>query len=188
MKKALLTVLFCLSLTACTSPLYSVAPIPKEHARDEVATTETGLEVGAAMVTEERAFKDLDANLPLAGIVGIDLRLANRSQNAFRPGIRLRANERDWKPVSPKHALSRVMKYYGVRFYGKESFRQTREAYGNVSFNLDNEIKPGEERRGIVFFDLKTPATNINSVVIEIKGADKPILLTIDPTINHTTN
>ena len=52
----------------------------------------------------------------------------------------------------------------------------------------DNEIKPGEERRGIVFFDLKTPATNINSVVIEIKGADKPILLTIDPTSTQTTN
>ena len=51
-----------------------------------------------------------------------------------------------------------------------------------------NEIKPGEERRGIVFFDLKKPATNINSVVIEIKGADNPILLTIDPTSNQTTN
>ncbi len=63
-------------------------------------------------------------------------------------------------------------------FYGKESFRQTREAYDNVGFNLDEEIKPGEERRGIVFFDLKKPATNINSLVIEIKGADKPILST----------
>ena len=181
-------VLFWVSLTACTGPLYNVATIPKEPARDEVAITETGLEVGAAMVTEERAFKDFDANLPLAGIVGIDLRVANRSQKAFRPGIRLRTNDRDWKPVSPKHSLSRVMKYYGVRLYGKESFRQTREAYDIVGFNLDNEIKPGEERRGIVFFDLKAPATNINSVVIEIKGADKPILLTIDPNINQTTN
>ena len=188
MKKPLLIVLFSVSLTACTGPLYSVAPIPKEHARDEVAITETGLEVGAAIVTEDRAFKDFDANLPLAGIVGIDLRVANRSQKSFRPGIRLRTNERDWKPVSPKQALSRVMKYYGVRLYGKESFRQTREAYDSVGFNLDNEIKPGEERRGIVFFDLKTPATNINSVVIEIKGAEKPILLTIDPTSNQTTN
>jgi hypothetical protein len=181
-------VLLSVWLTACTGPLYNVAPIPKVPSRGEVAVIEAGLEIGAALVTEDRAFKDFDANLPLAGVVCIDLRVGNRSQKPFRPDIRLRTNGREWKPVSPKQALSRVMKHYGVTLYGKESFRQTREAYNNVGFHLDNEIKPGEERRGILFFDLKQPATNINSVVIEIKGADKPILLTIDQTTNQTTN
>ena len=143
-----------------------------------------GLEIAAALVTEDRAFKDFDANLPLAGIIGVDLRVANRSQNSFQPSFRLRANDRTWKPVSPKQALSRVMKYYGVSFYGKESFRQTRESYDNVGFNMDEGIKPGEERRGIVFFDLKKSATNINGLAMEIKGAEKPILLPINQTTN----
>src|SRR5678816_1882134 len=119
-----LIILILFVLSACTGPLYSVAPIPKTNPSDAIKTASESLEITAAPITEERAFRDFDANLLLAGVVGVDVALKNGSQNTIRPNVVLKSNGGTWKPTSPKSALSRVMKYYGVSFYGKEAYRK----------------------------------------------------------------
>lgn len=168
-----------LVLSACTGPLYSVAPIPKADPSDAIRSSNDSLEITAAPITEERAFRDFDANLLLAGVVGVDVTLKNGSQNTIRPNVVLKSNGGSWKPTSPKSALSRVMKYYGVSFYGKESYRQTAEAYESVGLQLA-DLSPGEERRGIVFFDVRKDATQLENLVLEVQGAGQPVLLTLN--------
>lgn len=166
-------------ISACTGPLYSVAPIPKNTPSDAIKSGNESLEITAAPITEERAFRDFDANLLLAGVVAVDVALKNGSQNTIRPNVVLKSNGGSWKPASPKSALSRVMKYYGVSFYGKESYRQTAEAYETVGLKLA-DLSPGEERRGIIFFDVRKDATQLGNLVLEVHGAGQPVLLTLN--------
>jgi len=174
-----LIILILVVFSACTGPLYTVAPIPKSNPSDAIKSANESLEITAAPITEERAFKDFDANLLLAGIVGVDVTLTNRSQNTIRPNLVLKSNGSSWKRKSPKSALSRVMKYYGVRFYGKESYRKTVESYESVGLQ-HADLSPGEERRGIIFFDVRRDATQLGNLVLEVHGAGQPVLLTLN--------
>lgn len=174
-----LIILILIVLSACTGPLYNVAPIPRTNPSDALKSANESLEITAAPITEERAFKDFDANLLLAGIVGVDVTIKNGSQNTMRPNVVLKSNGGTWKPTSPKSALSRVMKYYGVSFYGKEAYRKTVEAYESVGLQL-TDLSPDEERRGIIFFDVRKDATQLGNLVLEVHGAGQPVLLTLN--------
>ena len=168
-----------LASMSCTGPLYKVAPLPKAVPAEATTTTSEALEITAAQITEDRAFQDFEANLPLTGIVAVDVRVTNRSQNPVKLDFVLRSNEGSWKPTKPKSALSRVMKYYGVGFYGKESYKRTVESYESVGLQM-GDIAAGEERRGIVFFDAKKAATAPGDMTLEVKGTGQPLLLKLN--------
>jgi hypothetical protein len=174
-----LIIFVVLALSACMGSLYSVAPIPKTTPSDAIKSANDSVEIAAAPLSEQRAFKDFDANLLLAGIIAVDVTFTNHSQNTVHPAVVLKSNGGSWKQASPKSALSRVMKYYGVRFYGKESYRKTLEAYENVGLHL-GDLSPGEARRGIVFFDVRKDATQLENLVLEVSGAGQPVVLTLN--------
>lgn len=126
------------------------------------------------MLSDERAMTQFDANLPLAGIIAIEVQIKNptteaRDMHAVR--FRLRDSEsKIFKPIAPKEALKRVMKYYGVRTYSKESYRRTQESYQSLALTLKGKLLPQQERRGMLFFDVRRSTTDLSKFMLMLEG------------------
>jgi hypothetical protein len=168
---------FILSLSACFGPLYNVAPLPKTPP-DEMATagaaTGAGLEVGALMLNDEQAYARFSANLLLAGVIAVEMRVVNRTTGPIsikQKNFILRDPEgHKLRVLEPKNALTYVMDYYGNQLYGLEAYRQTRAAYESIALATKTPLAPGEERRGMLYFALKPPVADTSGLVLTFKG------------------
>src|SRR6266545_3522723 len=68
------------ALSGCGAP-FKVAPLPKTSSTDFATEAAPGsLAVSAALLKDEdRSFAQFDANLPLAGIVAVEVQVTNRA-------------------------------------------------------------------------------------------------------------
>lgn len=159
----------------CVGPLYKVAPLPPAPPADaSTATSTAGFELTAAVLHEEEAYARFSANLHLAGVIAIDAMLVNNSSGPIAlSSARVQlsdASGRRFKPIEPKKALSRVMKYYGVRLYGREAHRRTREAYETLALQTREDLGPGQQRRGMLYFEAKPPLADYSGLVLALAG------------------
>ena len=173
-----------LGSSSCASPLYSVAPVPKASPPDASTGAASGLEVAAAAMSEERALDQMDANLPLAGLIAVEVQISNRS-SAPIPGGSLRATLHDpsgkrLSALAPKKALKKVMKFYGVRLYGVEAYARTIESYESVALNLGENIAPSESVHGVLFFDAKKSSKSTSGYTLTIEGGSGPITVQLN--------
>ncbi len=183
MRKRMLSIIpLCLLLIAsagCGGQLYKVAPLPSAAPPALPAETAPGINIGFAVLDGDQALERFEANLPLAGVIALDVRLANNTEVAIKPGA-LKFALRDGagttlKPLAPKKALSSVMKYYGNSFYLKSAYRRTLSDYQSVAFDLSREIEPRSERRGIIFFQTKRDTTNLTGLALTVTGPAGPV-------------
>jgi hypothetical protein len=176
-----LTVLLASLLTvlvACGGRLYKVAPLPAS-APPEISMGKGGLDVGAAALDGERSYERFEANLPLAGVIAVDVRLVNNSEATIMTNS-LRFELRDpsgaeLKRIAPKKALSAVMKYYGDKFYAKVAYRRTLEDYESVALKQGSAIEPEHEIRGIVFFQTKRETAGVDGLILSVAGLSAPV-------------
>ncbi len=169
---------------ACAGPLYTVAPLPKSPPAAMAGSATGGLDVSARGLSDELAMAQFDANLPLAGLIAVEIRLTNRTGTAIA-GSSLRLSLSDstgkaMKPIAPKKALGRVMKYYGVTLYGKEAYARTLESYEAIALRLDQNLSPSDGIMGIVFFDVRTPVVDLAGYRLQIEGGPAPISLQLN--------
>jgi hypothetical protein len=165
-------------LAACGGRLYKVAPLPAS-APPEISMGKGGLDVGAAALDGERSYERFEANLPLAGVIAVDVRLVNNSEATIMTNS-LRFELRDptgaeLKRIAPKKALSVVMKYYGDKFYAKAAYRRTLEDYESVALKKGSVIEPEREIRGIVFFQTKSETAGVDGLILSVAGLSAPV-------------
>jgi hypothetical protein len=160
--------------SGCAGTLYTVAPVPASPPAKTTKSEAGGLEVGALAYSDERSLSQFEANLPLAGLLAVELHLNNRSSSAIQlSSLRIKLVDSagmTFKPIEPKKALKRVMKYYGVRLYGKESYARTVEAYQNIAIQLQGELAPSSQATGIVFFQTKKTEGDPTGYKLQIDG------------------
>src|SRR3954447_3027773 len=134
--------LFLLAATSfsasCTAAsLYKVKPVTE---LPPMPTNTRSADAGgvtirvAPLLTDEESQELFEANLPLSGV------LALRVELAFQSGVpvelkharfRLRDSEnREWKLLSAKSAVSRIMKANGVFAYNPNSRKQLEKEFG----------------------------------------------------------
>lgn len=172
-----------LAFAACGGQLYKVAPPPAGGSPDMASNNAGGLNAGAIALEGDSALERFEANLPLAGVVAVDLRLENIASDAldlskFKFELQDAAGK-ILKPLTPKKALSSVMKYYGNSFYTLAARQKTRDDYESVALKLAGGIAPREERRGILFFQTNRNTTNLNGLTLSITGAATPIRVSV---------
>lgn len=171
-------------LSGCAGTLYTVAPIPGSPTTGMPKTDAGGFDVGAIAYSDERSLTQFEANLPLAGLLAVELRLANRTSSAITlDSLRVRLIDSagtTFKPIEPKKALKRVMKYYGVRLYGKESYARTVEAYQNIAIQFQGELAPSSQTAGIVFFETKKSITDTTGFKLLIDGGPVAVSLQLN--------
>lgn len=145
--------------TGC-GQLYRVKPLPApspDRSPDSTAVvTMNGLLIEARALDGDHSLEQFEGNLPMAGVLAIDLRLLNRSGGPINLGsLSLTLLEGTGQPCAellPERALRRVMKFYGNRVYQIESHRETVESYRRIALSRLGELEVGEERRGILFY------------------------------------
>ena len=157
----LLGVFFSLALaTSCGGSLFKVKPATELPPLPEnTSSTEAGpvtLRV-APRLTDEESQDLFEANLPLSGVLPLRVELVFQSGvpvELKKAKFRLRDSQnREWKLLSPKSAVSRVMKANGIKLYNPNSRKQFEiemQAYG---IDLKTPLSSSDARRqGFLFF------------------------------------
>src|SRR6516225_6282568 len=141
-------------LAACGGRLYKVAPLPASVPPEISMGNGGGLDIGALALDGEQSYDRFEANLPLTGVIAVDVRMVNKSEATIMTDS-LRFELRNpsgaaLKRIAPKKALGAVMKYYGDNFYAKVAYRRTLEDYESVALKQGGAIEPEGEIRGII--------------------------------------
>src|SRR4030095_5816336 len=138
-------------LAACGGRLYKVAPLPASVPPEISLGNGGGLDVGAVALDGERSYERFEANLPIAGVIAVDVRIMNNAAreiiiNSLRYELHNPSGDA-LKRIAPKKALGAVMKYYGDKFYAKVAYRRTLEDYESVALKQGVAIEPEREIR-----------------------------------------
>ncbi len=156
-----LGLLSTLALTSsCSGSLFKVKPaVDLPPLPENTRSTEAGpVTVRVApRLTDEESQELFEANLPLSGVLALRVELQFQSGvpvELKKAKFRLRDSQnREWKLLSPKSAVSRVMKANGIRLYNPNSRKQFElemQAYG---IDLQAPLSSDDPRRqGFLFF------------------------------------
>jgi hypothetical protein len=166
-------------LAACGGRLYKVAPLPTSAPPEISMGNGGGLDIGAVALDGERSYERFEANLPLAGVIAVDVKMINKSEAPIMTDslkFELRnASGAALKRIAPKKALGVVMKYYGDRFYAKIAYRRTLDDYESVALKRGSAVEPEREIRGIVFFQSKRGTTSVDGLILSVAGLAAPV-------------
>ena len=146
--------------TSCSGSLFKVKPATElpplpENTRSADAG---GVTVRVApLLADEESQELFEANLPLGGVLPLRVELAFQSGvpvELKKARFRLRdAQNREWKLLSPKNAISRIMKANGITLYNPNSRKQFEQEFGAYAIDLKTPLSSSDHRRqGFLFF------------------------------------
>src|SRR5215216_7990550 len=160
MARRMLFLLTVVLATSCTGSLFKVKPVTE---LPPLAANSRSADVGgvtvrvAPLLTDEESQELFEANLPLSGVLALRVELAFQSGvpvEIKRARFRLRDGEnKEWKLLSAKNAVSRIMKANGVFAYNPNSRKQFEKEFGAYGIDLKTPLSSSESRRqGFLFF------------------------------------
>ena len=156
----LLLLMTALGSASCTGSLFKVKPVaelPPLPANTRSADA-GGVTIRVApLLTDEESQNLFEANLPLSGVLALRVDLVFQSGvpvEIKRARFRLRDSEnREWKLLSAKSAVSRIMKANGIFAYNPNSRKQFESEFGAYAIDLKTPLSSGDSRRqGFLFF------------------------------------
>ena len=111
----------------------------------------------APLLSDEESQELFEANLPVSGVLPVRVELAFQSGvpvETKRARFRLRDSEnREWKFLKPKDAVSRIMKANGVFAYNPNSRKQFEQEFGAYALDVKTPLSSQDsQRRGFIFF------------------------------------
>jgi hypothetical protein len=172
-----------LSLSCSTSlfkvkPATELPPLPANSRTSEVS----GLTFRVAPLLSDEELQDLfEANLPVAGILPVRLEMNLQSGAPIelkRARFVVRDSQnRSWKLVSPKQAVSRIMKANGVRLYNPNSKKQFESDFSAYAFDTKAPLDSNQPRRsGFLFFQSpdKRPVDTSQKLTLVIERLPQP--------------
>lgn len=169
---------------ACGGRLYNVTPLPATTTPLPPTNSSTGFNISAKALDGDLSLERFDANLPLAGVIAVDVQLANQTSatvNSASLKFELRdANGKPLKPLTPKNALKRVMRFYGNSVYRIDARQRTIESYEATGLPLASAISSQEERRGVLFFETGRGTIRLDGLTLSISGGTSPMSIKLN--------
>jgi len=179
-----------LTATSCTGSLFKVKPVNElPPLPSNVRSADAGgvtIRV-APLLTDEQSQELFEANLPLSGV------LALRVDMNFQSGVpveikkarfRLRDSQnREWKLISAKSAVGRIMKANGVFAYNPNSRKQFENEMKAYAIDLQTPLSSGDSRRhGFLFFQTpdKLPVHSGEQYTLTVERLPQPAAITIN--------
>jgi hypothetical protein len=174
----------------CGSSLYRVKPVVELPALPDSSRSASagGVTVRVApLLSDEEAQELFEANLPLAGVLPVRMEMAFESGipvEIKRARFRLRdAQGREWKLLSPKSAVSRVLKANEVFAYNPSSRKQFEKDFESYGIELNEPLTASDRRRqGFLFFQTpkSEPVRSNEGLVLTIERLPQPVELKLD--------
>ena len=191
MTRRVLLLLLTLLATSCTGSLFRVKPVnqlPPLPANTRSADA-GGVTIRVApLLTDEESQELFEANLPLSGVLPLRVEMGFQSGMPVelkRARIRLRDSQnREWKLLSAKSVVSRIMKANGVFAYNPNSRKQFENEMAAYSIDLKTPLSSSDSRRrGFLFFQTpdKLPARSGQQFTLTIERLPQPATITIQP-------
>ena len=179
-----------LGSASCTGSLFKVKPVaelPPLPANTRSADA-GGVTIRVApLLTDEQSQDLFEANLPLSGVLALRVELAFQSGvpvEIKRARFRLRDSEnREWKLLSTKSAVSRIMKANGVFAYNPNSRKEFQKEFGAYGIDLKTPLSSGDSRReGFLFFQTpdKGPVRSSHQLTLTVERLPQPISITVN--------
>ena len=188
-KKLVLRLGICFLMTGCGNSLFRVKPVAELPALPANARSASagGVTVRVApLLSDEEAQELFEANLPLAGVLPVRMEMTFESGvpvEIKRARFRLRdAQGREWKLLSPKNAVSRVLTANEVYAYNPNSRKQFEKEFTSHGIELKEPLSPSERRRqGFLFFQTPKgePVTSNAGLVLTIERLPQPIEISL---------
>ncbi len=189
-RRFLILILLVASLTSCSSSLFKVKPVTELPPLPAASRTADagGVTVRVApLLTDEESQELFEANLPVAGVLPVRLELAFQSGvpvETKRARFRLRDNQnQEWKLLSPKSAISRIMKANGVSLYNPNSRKQFEQEFGAYAIELKLPLSSDDPRRqGFLFFQTpdKRPVRNDLQLTLTVERLPQVATITLN--------
>lgn len=180
----------CFLMTGCGSSLYRVKPVTELPALPDNSRSASagGVTVRVApFLTDEEAQELFEVNLPLAGVLPVRMEMAFESGipvEIKRARFRLRdAQGREWKQLSPKGAVSRILKANEVFAYNPHSRKEFEKEFGSYAIELKEPLTDSDRRRqGFLFFQTPKgePVRSDQGLVLTIERLPQPVELKLD--------
>jgi hypothetical protein len=179
-----------LMATSCTGSLFKVKPateLPPMPANSRSADA-GGVTIRVApLLTDEESQELFEANLPLSGVLAVRVEMDFQSGvpvEVKRARFRLRDGQNtEWKLLSAKSAVSRIMKANGVFAYNPNSRKQFEKEFGAYAIDLKTPLSSGDSRRqGFLFFQTpdKRPVPSGQQLTLTIERLPQPASITIN--------
>ncbi len=170
----LATVLLLVGASACGKP-FNIKPRAEVKIADYAATSRPGriLIEGIALTDEDFLYDTFNANLILAGVLPVRVKVTNNSPADIRVGrerFELRSGGRTLKSIDADRAFKRLLSFYGVKIYNKAGYNESKEALRSYELDFKEPLRLGSSREGIMFFEARPPVEEDAGLVLVAKG------------------
>lgn len=178
------------SSASCTNSLFKVKP-PSEM--PAMPATAASMNVGsvtfraAPLLSDEQTQELFESNLQLAGLLPVRLELAHNGGEAIEiKKLRLKlsdASGTQWKLISAKKAVSRIMDANGIKLYNPNSRKTFEQEFRAYEFDLKTPFANGERKRqGLIIFQSpkKDAVSSPKGLVLSIEGLAQPVVLNLN--------
>jgi hypothetical protein len=176
-------------VTSCAGSLYKVKPVVELPAMtgDVKSATAGGVTVRVAPLMSDEESQDLfEANLPLSGILPLRLEMAFDSGLAVETKkVRFHltgAAGREWKLVTAKAAIARILKANDIYAYNPNSRKQFEKEFAAYGLDLKSPLSVEEKsHKGFLFFEAPKgeAVENAGSLVLSIAGLPEPVRIEV---------
>ena len=175
---------------SCGNSLFKVKPasaLPALSASAASANVGVVTFRAAPLLTDEETQQLFESNLQLAGLLPIRLEVIHNGgdQIEFKKlKFRLHdASNSDWKLISAKAAISRILKANDVFAYNPNSRKTFEKEFRAYEFDLKTPFAPAETKRhGILIFETakKEPVASSKELTLTIEGLAQPVSLKLN--------
>lgn len=190
MTRCLALSVLLLATVSCGGSLFKVKPRTELPPLPSNARTADagGVTVRVApLLSDEESQELFEANLPLSGVLPVRLELAFQSGipvELKRARFRLRDSQnREWKLLSTKSAVSRILKANGVFAYNPNSRKQFAQEFGAYAIDLKTQLSNADpQREGFLFFQTpdKRPVTSDQQLTLTIERLPQRVIINLN--------
>jgi hypothetical protein len=174
----------------CSGSLYKVkSPAALSRMPSNAASVNLGsISFQAApLLTDEETQELFESNLQLAGMLPLRIAiLHNGGETIELKKLRFQLHDgsgTDWKMISAKQAVSRILKANDVYLYNPNSRKTFEKEFRAYELDLKSPLTHAERRReGLLIFlsGKKDPVSSPHNLVLTIEGLPQPVSLNLN--------
>jgi hypothetical protein len=177
---SIILVAILLLASSCAGALFKVKPVIElpPLAGNLKTASAGGVTVNVApLMSDEETQELFEANLPLSGVLPVRLELVFESGvpvETKRVRFRLHDGEaREWRLISPKAAVGRILKANDIYAYNPNSRKQFEKEFAAYAIDLKEPLNTSDRRRqGFLFFEApkKEPVESPRGLILTVEG------------------
>ena len=155
----------------CGKP-FDVKKNVKFPATEPAANAEAGSVTihALALVDEDALYDAFDANLILAGVLAIRVKLSNAgSEPVELKGLRFELRSEAgtaFERLDARGAYKRLMSYYKISNYNIAGYKESRGDFESYALNGSVPLAGGDAREGLIFFRVPSEADRAGLVLV----------------------